>query len=88
MVTKDGSSEAVRASIEAGANPDRRTPTGLTPPQVVAGSGRLDTIREMLRGKANPLLECEPRPTVGCGFVPLNIAAQSGHSDIVRELHS
>ncbi|CBJ32087.1 EsV-1-199 [Ectocarpus siliculosus] len=89
LATEKGSPEAVRALIEAGANPDRRTPTSAWHrcTYIAARSGPLDTLRELLRLKANPLLEFEPPPSsVGCGSAPLDIAAQNGHSDIVREL--
>lgn len=49
MATCKGTSEAVRALMEAGANPDRRLPTGVTPLHIAAESGRVDTMRELPR---------------------------------------
>ncbi|CAM9799899.1 unnamed protein product, partial [Ectocarpus sp. 6 AP-2014] len=60
LATEKGSPKAVRAFIEAGANPDRRTPTGVAPLHIAARSRRLDMLRELLRLKANPLLEFGP----------------------------
>ncbi|CAM9581948.1 unnamed protein product [Ectocarpus fasciculatus] len=52
---------------------------------IAAGAGHLDMMRELLRGKANPLL-CQAHPIFGFPSVPLDAAADNGHPDMVREL--
>ena len=71
--------------IEAGANPDSRSLDGATPLYRAAQRGRMDVIKMLLRGKANPLLTWMDS-RAGKSFAPLTIAAQNGHSGVVREL--
>lgn len=84
LAADKGKCEVVRALIKAGANPDIRTPDGATPLYMAAQGGHLNAMRELLRGKANPSLNhVQPQ---GITSVALDIAAQIGHSDVVREL--
>ncbi|CBJ25460.1 EsV-1-199 [Ectocarpus siliculosus] len=89
--TREGKSELMRALIEAGANPHTRMPTGETALHIVAEEGHLDAIRELLRGKADASLDApciciQPPSSSGFPGVPLDVAASSGHSGVVRHL--
>lgn len=77
-----GHSHVTRLMIEAGADADRRFPEeGQTPLYHAAAGGRIETLVELLRGNADPLL------TTGAGkFTPLDVAAGKGHSKTVLEL--
>ncbi|CAM9324689.1 unnamed protein product [Scytosiphon promiscuus] len=74
----------VRALIEAGANFNCRTPTGETPLYTAAMRGYMDVVKVLLKANANPLL---PRiDPAGYTYVPLDVAAQSGHPGVVQAL--
>lgn len=70
--------------IEAGVNPNSRLHDGTTPLYLAASRGRLDAVKVLLRAKASPLLTAT-HPS-GKTYVPLDTAAQYGHSEVVREL--
>ncbi|CAM9456744.1 unnamed protein product [Ectocarpus sp. 12 AP-2014] len=84
MAAERGHSEVVRVLIEAGANPDSRITNGGIPMYMAAQGGHLGVMKELLRGKADPFLN--QVQAHGSASVALDIAAQSGHSDAVREL--
>ncbi|CAM9322541.1 unnamed protein product [Ectocarpus sp. 4 AP-2014] len=83
--THNGSLKVVRALIEAGANPDTQLPDGATALHIAAEEGQVAVMRELLRGKANPLL-IQTFSSGSTTAVPLEVAADHGHSDIVRGL--
>lgn len=77
--------------LMAAANVNHRPPSGETPLFFAAECGSLPTVRRLLRAKANPVLSRVKdgefqtflyQSRVG----PLDIAAQHGHNDVVREL--
>ena len=70
--------------IEAGANPNSGTSDGMTPLFCAALHGHLAAIRVLLRAKADPLLTLSA--ATGDELVPLDTAAEGGHSEIVAEL--
>ena len=76
--------------IEAGANVNSSSSDGRTPLYIGAENGRLNGVKMLLRANANPLLAATDTES-GNGlkltpFVPLDIAVQGGHSEVVREL--
>ncbi len=80
-----GHSEVMSVLIDAGANPDSRRLDGVTPLFMVAQDGHNDAVKVLLRAKANPLLSWAG---IGSGVLaaPLDVAAERGHSGVVREL--
>lgn len=74
--------------IEAGANPDNRDwHHGATPLYMAADRGHLDVTKLLLRAKANPLSGRMLQTMESSEFVlPLSVAAQNGHSQVVSEL--
>lgn len=75
--------DVTRVLLEAGANPNSRTLDGETPLFAGAQIGSLNVVRELLRAKADPLLT---KTTEGSlTGVALDVAAQNGHVDVVRE---
>lgn len=82
-----GHSTLMKTLIEAGVNVDSHTLSGTTPLFFAAGEGHVDAIKVLLDANANPQLteaqnDCKTRTP----YVPLDVAAQSGHSAVVREL--
>ena len=71
--------------IKAGANPDSRTLLGSTPMNVAAENGHVAAVKMLLGAKANPLLAMTDG-SPGASRVPLDMAAQDGHSEVVSEL--
>ena len=79
-----GRSDTMRVLIEAGADPNHRMLDGTTSLYRAARRGQVGTVKVLLRAKANPLLMYS-YPS-GATFVPLDVAAQNGHSEVVHEL--
>lgn len=87
LAAHEGQAEVMSALIEAGANVDSRGPAGATPMFFAAQNGHVGAIRELLRAKADPLLATAH--LVGADttdIVPLDVAAEEGHLDVVRHL--
>lgn len=80
--------------LKAGANVNhRRMPKGETPLFDAALHGSLETVKVLLRAGANPVLSKEKDEgrdiqtfLYQTNCVPLDMAAQNGHDDVVREL--
>lgn len=85
QAAKGGHSEVMSMLLEAGANPNSRADWGSTPLYLTATAGHLDGFKVLLRAGADPML-ATTNPNTGDGFLPLEAAARSGHSEIVREL--
>lgn len=86
-----GHTEIATALIEAGANPNCRSPDGETPLYAAAHHGNLAVVTALLSAKADPLLAMagwpgQSGPTPGPGYLPLDIAAEFGKLGVVREL--
>lgn len=83
-----GHCEIMEALIEAGADPDRGNPEGETSLYAAAHMGHAGAVRVLLRAGADPLLARAgwPGPRPGPSCVPLDIAAEFGRSEVVREL--
>lgn len=80
----EGHPEVMRVLIEAGANPNSRIADGSTPMYSAAFKGHTEAVRILIRAKASPrFVVTSPS---GNRFVPLDMAAQYGHSGVVREL--
>ena len=84
LAAEEGHSFLMSVLIEAGANPNSRTLDGTTPLYVAATQGHLDAVKVLLRAKADPML-ATPSAS-GTGFVPLDMAVQKGHLQMVQEL--
>ena len=83
MAAQRGYSEFVSVLVEAGANTNSHFSDGATPLIMVAQDGHIDAVKVLLRAKADPLLAS----TQGrWKAVPLDAAAENGHSDVAREL--
>lgn len=76
--------EVTVALIVAGADVDSRGKSGATSLFTAAARRYADIARELLRARANPLLSA--KSSAGLTFSPLNVAAEHGHSEVVREL--
>ncbi|CAM9466088.1 unnamed protein product, partial [Ectocarpus fasciculatus] len=85
VAAQGGHSGVMRVLLEAGANPNSRRSDGATPLFSAALGGYVDAVRELLQKQANALLASVPAPS-GATFVPLDVAVQHGHSEVVREL--
>ncbi|CAB1106535.1 unnamed protein product [Ectocarpus sp. CCAP 1310/34] len=85
VAAQGGHSGVMKVLLEAGANPNSRRSDGATPLFSAALVGYVDAVRELLQKKANTLLASVPAPS-GATFVPLDVAVQHGHSEVVREL--
>lgn len=77
--------------LMAAANVNHRLPNGETALFKAAECGSLQTVQALLRARANPMLSREKDGEVQtflyqARFVPLDIAAQHGYNDVVREL--
>ncbi len=81
-----GHSEVMKMLIEAGANPNHSYGTkGSTPLYLAATEGQVDAVKVLLRAKADPLLTTTVGEE-GITSTPLDVAAQNGHFEVVREL--
>ena len=78
--------EVVKLLIEAGANPNCRRLDGSTPLYSAAYRGHMATIKVLVRAKADPLLTARSSNLPRMTFVPLDVAAQNGHLEIVHKL--
>ena len=76
--------EVMRALAKAGANIDSRTHGGCTPLHQAGLRGHLYAVRELLSMKAHPSLTAVL--SSGLPFVPLDVMAEYGHLDAVREM--
>ena len=84
MATQLGHSEVMAVPIEAGADVNCRSEGGRAPLYLAAQVGHLAAVKELLRAKADPLLAlASSRDAIP---IPPEIAALSGHSEVVREL--
>ena len=101
MAADRGHWQVMSALIEAGARPDTRLPSGSTPLFTAASKGYVAAIRVLVRAGANPTLskmispqEMHPsemfhpsdQASAGATCGPLDMAAQEGHTGVVREL--
>lgn len=84
MAASKGESEVMTVLIRAGADPNSRRLDGTTPLLQAAGAGHADAMRVLLREKVDPLLEGTDQ--TGHPFGPLEVAAGSGHTEVVQEL--
>ena len=84
LAAENGHSEGMRVLIEAGANANSRALDGATPLYMAAEGGHAALVKGLLRARANPLLG-STHP-VGGSFLPLDVAAKEGHSEVAREL--
>src|SRR5712664_2953386 len=81
-----GSVEQLEQAIAAGGNPNFVMPRGDTPLGKVAGcsdnpkGSRVQSVRVLLRAGADPHLASE-------GKLPLAIACERGHTDVIELLH-
>ncbi|CAN0019540.1 unnamed protein product [Ectocarpus sp. 4 AP-2014] len=83
LAAYEGYPNVMRALIAAGAEVDSRMPNGTTPLYTAALRGKVESIGELLRANADPLLA---RTTPAGNFPPLAAAAERGRVDAVREL--
>ena len=85
LAAGEGHREVMSVLISAGANINSRCVDGTTPLFFAAQEGQAGAIKVLLRAKANPLLTKTDFAT-GTASLPLDIAAQNGHSEVVSEL--
>ena len=85
LAAEQGQSDVMSMLIEAGANPNCRCSDGASPLYIAAHNGHKAAVKTMLRAKANPALTTTVNKW-GRAVVPLDLAAQNGHLEIVREL--
>lgn len=79
----DGHLAVVKALAKAGADADTDTHIGSTPIYDAAFGGHVDIVRELLRLRVRPA--CARRQSDGGSRVALDVAAQKGFSQTVRE---
>ena len=85
LAADEGQLGVMSVLIEAGANPNSRRFNGATPLYCAARYGRMDAVKVLLGAKADPLLTFVAASS-GFHFVPLDAAAQHGHSEFIRQL--
>ncbi|CAM9815068.1 unnamed protein product [Pylaiella littoralis] len=85
LAAEEGHPEVMRVLIEAGANVNRREVDGESLLFTAAYHGFAGAARELLHAKADPLVSVQ-NSAGGEWFLPLEIAAYNGHSEVVREL--
>ena len=81
-----GCSKVMSMLLEAGANSNCRNSDGGTPLYISAQEGRVDMLKMLLRANADPLLARRDPRTGQEDGLPLEMAVQNGHSEVVREL--
>ncbi|CAM9523436.1 unnamed protein product [Scytosiphon promiscuus] len=84
VAAQGGHSDVMRELIAGGANVDTRRKNGATPLFLSAYCGGVEAVGHLLSGGANALMTIPDPPWQAC--VPLDVAAQGGHSGVVREL--
>eukprot|EP00752_Nemacystus_decipiens_P016320 g14595.t1 len=84
LAAEQGHSEIMKVLIEAGADPNSSALDGTTALYRAAMRALVDTVKMLLSAGANPSLAY--RYPSGAAFVPLDVAAQNGHSEVVRDL--
>ncbi|CAM9194041.1 unnamed protein product [Ectocarpus sp. 8 AP-2014] len=80
LATQNGRCQIMEVLIYAGADVDRRLGDGATAMYLAAERGELKALKILLANKADPMIA-----TVE-GYVPLDVATEKCHVDIVREL--
>ena len=85
LAADEGQLGVMSVLIEAGANPNSRRFNGATPLYCAARYGRMDAVEVLLGAEADPLLTFVAASS-GFHFVPLDAAAQHGHSEFIRQL--
>ncbi|CAM9171215.1 unnamed protein product [Ectocarpus sp. 8 AP-2014] len=80
----EGHSDVMTALIEAGVNADWRRTDGATPLYTAVSGGHAEAVRVLIRAGADPSLA--KFESNGVLFVPLDAAAQHGHTEVVRDL--
>ncbi|CAM9191235.1 unnamed protein product [Ectocarpus fasciculatus] len=85
LAAKCGNSEVMRVLIEAGAEVDNRRSDGSTPLYIAALMGHTSAVIQLIHANADPLLG-NIFPSTGECVLPLDAAAEGGHSAVVREL--
>ncbi|CAM9219372.1 unnamed protein product [Scytosiphon promiscuus] len=74
--------------ISAGADVNKRTFDGATALWMAAARGNVNCVKQLLRAKANPRYDKHEEDVEGRRWtsVTLDVAAQGGHAEVVREL--
>ncbi|CAM9809322.1 unnamed protein product [Ectocarpus sp. 12 AP-2014] len=80
-----GCAASVTALLEAGSNLNTRRSDGATPLYTAAWNGNVGAVWLLLFAKADPLLTCASDSGKE-RFLPLDVAAQNGHREVVHEL--
>lgn len=78
-----GTTDGVKVLLAAGANKEARTADGATPAFAAARYGKLDALRALLDGGADPNAEHN-----STGATPIHSAAWEGHYPVVELLLS
>lgn len=86
MAALCGHLETVRAVIAAGASKDSRKIGRGTPLYLAALGGHVDTVNALLDANADPLLGMDLDLSAKHSVLPLEVAAERGHSGVVREM--
>lgn len=85
VAVANGHWQVVQVLAEAGANPNSHK-VGFTPLFLAARFGHLEVVKQLLRASADPLLTSTVRLPGDEPCLPLDAAARSGRSQVVREL--
>lgn len=84
VATRFGHPEVMKILIKAGANVNHREVNGETALCTASVHGLVGAVRLLLRAKADPFLTLTSSD--GEEYLPLDLAADRGHSEVVREL--